>query len=39
VENKNSGKILAVHNASTADSANVEQFQDNGTPDHNWRLL
>jgi hypothetical protein len=31
--------VLAVHNMSTADSANVEQFADNGTLDHNWRLL
>jgi hypothetical protein len=33
-----SGKVLAVHNASTADSANVEQYQDTGTPDHNWLI-
>lgn len=34
VQNKHSGKVLAVHNISLADSANVEQYQDNGTADH-----
>ncbi len=37
--NINSGEVLAVQNASTADSANVQQFGDNGTPDQLWRLV
>jgi hypothetical protein len=32
LQNVNSGM-------STADSAQIVQFQDNGTPDHNWRLM
>lgn len=33
------GKVLAVQNASTADSANVQQYADTGTPDHRWTLV
>ncbi|WP_246157556.1 RICIN domain-containing protein [Catellatospora sichuanensis] len=39
VQNANSGKVLAVSGMSTADSANVVQYGDNGTADHRWRLL
>jgi hypothetical protein len=39
IQNRNSGKVLAVHNMSTDNSVNVEQFADNGTIDHLWRLL
>ncbi|GAB3711708.1 RICIN domain-containing protein [Amycolatopsis oliviviridis] len=39
IENRNSGKLLAVDRMSTADSAQVVQFHDNGTADHLWRLL
>jgi len=39
IVNVNSGKLLAVQQASTADSANVQQYSDNGTPDHLWRLV
>jgi hypothetical protein len=35
----NSAKVLAVHAMSLADSANVEQFADNGSADHLWRLM
>ncbi|SCD51047.1 hypothetical protein GA0115253_100781, partial [Streptomyces sp. Termitarium-T10T-6] len=32
-------KVLAVDGMSTADSAHVVQYDDNGTADHLWRLL
>ncbi|MFJ2960631.1 RICIN domain-containing protein [Streptomyces sp. NPDC087270] len=38
VQNKNSGKVLGVDGMSTADSANVVQFTDNGTADHDWQF-
>ncbi|BDI28974.1 hypothetical protein CCAX7_10250 [Capsulimonas corticalis] len=37
--NQNSGKVLAVVNASTANGANAQQYTDNGTPDHNWKFV
>jgi hypothetical protein len=39
VQNKNSGKVLAVDGMSTANSARVVQFPDIGTADHKWRLV
>jgi hypothetical protein len=33
-----SGKVLGVAGMSTADSAQVVQFADNGTADHLWRI-
>lgn len=39
IQNANSGKILAVAGASTANAAQVVQFTDNGTTDHLWHLL
>ncbi|WP_349263551.1 RICIN domain-containing protein [Actinocrinis sp.] len=39
IRNANSGKVLAVAGASTADSANVTQYDDNGTADHLWQLI
>ncbi|TDV47802.1 RICIN domain-containing protein [Actinophytocola oryzae] len=39
LQNKNSGKVLAVEQQSTADAAHVVQFDDNGTADHLWRLV
>ena len=39
IRNSNSGKVLGVANMSTADSANVVQFDDNGTADHLWQLI
>lgn len=39
VQNKNSGKVLAVDGMSTANSARVVQFSDVGTADHKWRLV
>ena len=34
--NQNSGKVLAVQNAATSAGTPLQQFTDNGTPDHNW---
>ncbi|HTU76051.1 MAG TPA: beta-L-arabinofuranosidase domain-containing protein, partial [Trebonia sp.] len=39
IENQNSGKVLGVSDMSTADSAQVVQFDDNGTTDHLWQLI
>jgi hypothetical protein len=39
IQNKNSLKVLGVSGMSTANSANVVQYDDNGTADHNWRLV
>jgi hypothetical protein len=39
IRNSNSGKVLAVANMSTADSADVVQYDDNGTADHLWQLI
>jgi hypothetical protein len=39
IQNQNSGKVLAVDQMSTADSAQVVQFDDSGTPDHLWQVL
>ncbi|MFG3396041.1 RICIN domain-containing protein [Streptomyces parvus] len=39
IRNRNSDKVLAVDGMSTADSAHVVQYDDNGTADHLWRLL
>ncbi|GCF07122.1 RICIN domain-containing protein [Dictyobacter arantiisoli] len=39
IQNQNSGKVLGVSNMSTADSAQVVQFTDNGTSDHLWLLI
>ncbi|BEL03982.1 hypothetical protein Q0Z83_021730 [Actinoplanes sichuanensis] len=37
--NRHSGKLLAVHDASTANSAPVQQYSDTGTRDHRWELI
>ena len=39
IQNKNSGKVLAVSGMSLADTAEVTQWSDNGTPDHLWALV
>ncbi len=39
VRNVNSGKVLGVDQMSTANSAHVVQFTDNGTADHLWQLV
>lgn len=39
VQNRNSGKVLAVDGMSTANGASVVQFDDTGTADHGWRLV
>ena len=39
LQNLNSGLFMGVSNMSTADSADVVQFENNGTADHLWRLL
>ena len=36
--NQNSGKVMAVSGMSQDDGAYVTQWNDNGTPDHNWAL-
>ncbi|UQU65852.1 glycoside hydrolase family 127 protein [Couchioplanes caeruleus] len=39
IQNQNSGKVLGVDAMSTANSARVVQFSDNGTADHLWRFI
>jgi hypothetical protein len=39
IQNKNSGKLLAVSNMSLADSAEVTQYADNGSADHLWTVV
>ncbi|KAA2255955.1 DUF5127 domain-containing protein [Solihabitans fulvus] len=39
IQNQHSGKLLAVSNMSLADTAEVTQWEDNGTPDHVWSLV
>lgn len=39
IGNRHAGKVLGVDLMSTADSAHVVQFTDNGTDGHLWRLL
>ena len=39
IQNKNSGKVLAVSGMSLADTAEVTQYADNGTADHVWTYL
>jgi hypothetical protein len=39
IQNQRSGKVLAVQNMSLADTAEVTQWQDNGTADHLWSVV
>jgi hypothetical protein len=39
IQNRNSGKVLAVSGMSRADAAQVTQWSDNGTADHLWRFI
>ncbi|MFD7919284.1 beta-L-arabinofuranosidase domain-containing protein [Streptomyces sp. NPDC059740] len=39
LRNRNSGKVLGVDQMSTANSARVVQYEDNGTDDHLWQLV
>ncbi|MEV7422196.1 DUF4965 domain-containing protein [Streptomyces sp. NPDC091212] len=39
VRNQRSGKLLAVSGMSLADSAEVNQWEDNGTADHLWTVV
>ena len=39
IVNVRSGKLMAVDGASQANSAQVTQWNDNGTSDHLWRLV
>jgi hypothetical protein len=39
IQNYNSGLLLAVSGMSLADSADVTQWEDNGTVDHLWTVL
>ena len=38
ISNQNSGEVLAVSGMSQDDGAQVTQWNDNGTPDHNWKF-
>ncbi len=38
IANVNSGLLIGVQNASTADGVQVQQFADDGAPDHLWEL-
>jgi hypothetical protein len=39
LRNENSGKLMGVAGASTANSANIQQYDDNGTHDHLWQFV
>jgi hypothetical protein len=39
IRNQHSGKLLAVSNMSLADTSDVTQWEDNGTPDHLWAVI
>ena len=39
LRNENSGKLMGVEAESRANSANIQQYDDNGTRDHLWRFL
>lgn len=39
IQNKHSGKVLAVSGMSTDNSADVTQWSDNGTADHLWTVV
>jgi hypothetical protein len=39
IHNENSGKLMGVEVASTALSANIQQYDDNGTRDHLWEFV
>ncbi|OIW25319.1 carbohydrate-binding module family 13 protein [Coniochaeta ligniaria NRRL 30616] len=39
LRNENSGKFMGVENESKANSANIQQYDDNGTRDHLWEFI
>ncbi|HEY0807545.1 MAG TPA: DUF5127 domain-containing protein [Pseudonocardiaceae bacterium] len=39
IQNQHSGKVLAVNGMSLADTTDVTQWSDNGTPDHLWTVI
>jgi hypothetical protein len=39
LRNGNSGRLLGVKNAATANGSRVLQWADNGTNDHHWRFI
>ncbi|EGO53993.1 hypothetical protein NEUTE1DRAFT_140342 [Neurospora tetrasperma FGSC 2508] len=39
LRNENSGKLMGVAGMSTANSANIQQYEDNGTRDHLWEFV
>lgn len=39
LRNENSGKLMGVDRMSTANSANIQQYDDNGTRDHLWQFV
>ncbi|KAF4947819.1 hypothetical protein FSARC_13881 [Fusarium sarcochroum] len=39
VRNENSGKLMGVDKMSTTNSANIQQYEDNGSRDHLWQFV
>jgi hypothetical protein len=39
LRNENSGKLMGVDHMSTVNSANIQQYEDNGSRDHLWRFV
>lgn len=39
LRNENSGKLMGVENMSHSNSANIQQYDDNGTRDHLWKFV
>lgn len=39
IRNENSGKLMGVENMSTANSANIQQYDDDSTRDHLWQFI
>lgn len=39
LRNENSGKLMGVDHESTQNSAQIQQYEDNGTRDHLWEFL
>ncbi|CRG84583.1 hypothetical protein PISL3812_01848 [Talaromyces islandicus] len=39
LQNKNSAKLMGVEDESKANNATIQQYEDNGTPDHLWQFI
>jgi hypothetical protein len=39
LQNDNSGKLMGVENESQSNSANIQQYEDNGSRDHLWKFV